>query len=451
MFSSTTSSIYNIKQFGAISDGETNNSKAISLAIETCAEAGGGTVYVPAGIFLTGAINLRSNVHFYLEAGSILVFNPDKTDYPIVHSSWEGVSKEVYSSCIYAKNAENISVTGYGTLDGSGYYWWNIFRRKENQYPRPKLISFDHCKNVLISGVKLSNSPSWTVHPFCCEDVTIHNIRIKNPSDSPNTDGINPESCRNVRISDCHIDVGDDCIAIKAGTEETMELMPCENITITNCIMIHGHGGIVFGSEMSGDIRNVTISNCIIEGTDRGIRMKSRRGRGGVIEDVRINNIIMNGVICPFIANLYYNCGPNGEDKYVWDKKPYPITKGTPVFRRIHFANITANEVSAAAGFLYGLAEMHVEDFTFENVSVSMAQDAKPGLPAMMVGLEPMKQRGFYCCNVSDIRFQRVTVSNHNGPAFYIENGNMIEIDDCKSKSTQSTDPLYIFNNVRNI
>ncbi|SMQ72974.1 Polygalacturonase [Bacillus sp. OV166] len=451
MISSTTSSIYDIKQFGAISDGEANNTNAISLAIEACSEAGGGTVYVPAGRFLTGAVILRSNVNLYLEAGSILVFSPDETDYPIVQSRWEGVTREVYSSCIYAENGENISVTGHGTLDGSGHYWWSLFRRKENQYPRPKLISFDHCKHVLISGVKLMNSPSWTVHPLCCEDVTIHNIRIENPSDSPNTDGINPESCRNVRISDCHIDVGDDCIAIKAGTEETKERIPCENITITNCTMIHGHGGIVFGSEMSGDIRNVTISNCIFEGTDRGIRLKSRRGRGGVIEDVRINNIIMKGVICPFIANLYYHWGPRGEEKYVWDKNPYPITKETPVFRRIHFANITARDVSAAAGFLYGLAEMYVEDITFENVSVSMAEDAKPGLPAMMAELEPMKQRGFYCCHVTDIRFHRVSVSNHEGPAFYVENGNEIEIEGCKSKSIRSTDPLFIFHNVSNV
>lgn len=448
MFSLGTSGIYDIKQYGAVSDGKTVNTTAISLAIEACAKAGGGTVYVPAGRFLTGAIILKSNVHLYLEAGSILVFSPDETDYPVVDSRWEGVSRQVYASCIYAENSENISVTGRGTLDGSGHFWWSLFRKKENQFPRPKLISFDHCKNVLISGVKLMNSPSWTVHPLCCEDVTVHNIRIQNPSDSPNTDGINPESCRNVRISDCHIDVGDDCIAIKAGTEETAERVPCENITITNCTMIHGHGGIVFGSEMSGDIRNVTVSNCIFEGTDRGIRLKSRRGRGGVIEDVRINNIVMKGVICPFIANLYYFWGPRGEEKYVWDKNPYPITKETPVFRRIQFSNITAREVSATAGFLYGLAEMYVEDITFDNVSVSMAEEAEPGMPAMMAELKPMKQRGFYCCNVSDIRFHQVTVSNHEGPAFYVENGKDVEINGCRSKHALTSDPLFVFKDV---
>ncbi|MFP3126663.1 glycoside hydrolase family 28 protein [Ectobacillus funiculus] len=442
------SAIYNIRDFAAVSDGTSVNTQAIAEAIEACSEAGGGTIYVPAGTFLTGAVILKSNVNLYLDAGATLLFSNDVNEYPVVESRWEGVKREVYASCIYAENAENVSVTGRGTLDGNGQFWWDIFRRKENEYPRPKLVSFDHCQHVLISGVKMINSPSWTVNPICCEDVTVHNISIVNPDNSPNTDGIDPESCRNVRISDCHIDVGDDCIAIKAGTEDTAGRVPCENITITNCTMIHGHGAVVLGSEMSGDIRNVTVSNCVFEGTDRGIRLKSRRGRGGVVEDVRVNNIVMNGVICPFIANLYYFCGPRGKDKYVWDKDPYPITEETPAFRRIHFSNITAREVSAAAGFLYGLAEMYVEDITFDQVSVAMAENAEPGMPAMMAELEPMKQRGFFCSNVRDIRFNQVTVSNHEGPAFYVENGEDIEVTGCRTKHPLTNDPMVVLKNV---
>ncbi|MFP3126101.1 glycoside hydrolase family 28 protein [Ectobacillus funiculus] len=442
------SGIYNIRDFDAISDGTSVNTQAIAKAIEACSEAGGGTIYVPAGTFLTGAVILKSNVNLYLDAGATLLFSNDVNEYPVVESRWEGVKREVYASCIYAEHAENVSVTGRGTLDGNGQFWWDIFHRKENEYPRPKLVSFDHCQHVLISGVKMINSPSWTVNPICCEDVTVHNISIVNPDNSPNTDGIDPESCRNVRISDCHIDVGDDCIAIKAGTEDTAERVPCENITITNCTMIHGHGAVVLGSEMSGDIRNVTVSNCVFEGTDRGIRLKSRRGRGGVVEDVRVNNIVMNGVICPFIANLYYFCGPRGKDKYVWDKNPYPITEETPAFRRIHFSNITAREVSAAAGFLYGLAEMYVEDITFDQVSVAMAENAEPGMPAMMAELEPMKQRGFFCSNVRDIRFNQVTVSNHEGPAFYVENGEDIEVTGCRTKHPLTNDPMVVLKNV---
>ncbi|OCA89411.1 glycoside hydrolase family 28 protein [Pradoshia sp. D12] len=444
---SVPSCVYDIQNFGAVNDGETINTVAITQAIETCSEAGGGTVYIPAGECLTGAVILKSNVHLYIEAGAILKFTTDINAYPIVNSRWEGTEQEVYASCIYAENVENVSITGHGTIDGNGAFWWEVFRRKENQYPRPKLVSFDSCKRVIISGLKMINSPSWTVNPICCEDVTVNLVTIVNPPDSPNTDGINPESCRNVRISDCHIDVGDDCIAIKAGTEATDKRIPCENITITNCTMIHGHGGIVLGSEMSGDIRNVTVSNCVFEGTDRGIRLKSRRGRGGVIEDIRINNIVMNRVICPFIANLYYYCGPRGKDQFVSDKKPYPITEETPVFRRIHFSNITAREVSAAAGFFFGLAEKYVEDVTFNQVSVAMANDAEPGLPAMMEGLEPMKQVGFYCSNVKDMIFNQVIVSNHKGPAFCIENAIGIEIKDCSSRTEEPN--LYVMKNVK--
>ncbi|MNJ48190.1 Polygalacturonase [compost metagenome] len=245
-----------------------------------------------------------------------------------------------------------------------------------------------------------------------------------------------------MRISNCNIDVGDDCIAIKAGTEDTAERIPCENITITNCTMVHGHGAVVLGSEMSGDIRNVTISNCVFKQTDRGIRLKSRRGRGGVVEDIRISNIVMEDVICPFILKLYYFCGPRGKDKYVWDKHPYPVTEETPCFRRIHFANITARSVHAAAGFLYGLAEQYVEEITFTDIDISMAEEAVPGYPAMMAGIEKMQRRGFYLGNVRDVRFNRVTIENHEGPAFYIENGENTVIKDCESRNTKQSEKL---------
>jgi len=442
------STTFNITEFGAIPDGISSCTQAFTTAINACSESGGGTIYVPAGMFLTGAIKLKSNMNLNLDSGAVLIFTNDITQYPVVTSRWEGAEQVVYSSCIYAQNAENISVTGRGKLDGQGKFWWELMKNRKNLYPRPKLISFHGCNNVLIEGVSLINSPSWTINPICCENVTVDKISIKNPADSPNTDGINPESCKNVHISNCHIDVGDDCITIKSGTEDTTIRVPCENITITNCTMVHGHGGVVIGSEMSGDVRNITISNCVFEGTDRGIRMKSRRGRGGVIEDIRINNIVMKDVLCPFITNLYYYCGPKGKDKYVWDKNPYPITEETPAFRRIHFSNITAREVRAAAGFIYGLSEMYVEDISFDNISIAMAENAEPGMPDMMSNLEPMKQRGFFCSNVKDITFNNVTVSNNEGPAFYVENSINVEFSRCKTKNSKGDDPMIKLNNV---
>ncbi|MDF2790122.1 MAG: endopolygalacturonase, partial [Neobacillus sp.] len=397
-----------------------------------------------SGVFLSGALFLKDNIELHLSIGATLKFSDEQEDYPVVVSRWEGVVREVYASCIYAADAKNIAITGFGTIDGNGEKWWHIFRneREKLAYPRPKLISFDGCEHITIRDVSLINSPSWTVNPIRCHDVTIDNLTIINPSDSPNTDGIDPESCKNVRISNCHIDVGDDCIAIKAGTEDTAERVSCENITITNCTMVHGHGAVVFGSEMSGDIRNVTISNCTFQDTDRGIRFKSRRGRGGVVEDIRVDNIVMERVICPFILNLYYFCGPKGKDKYVWDKNPYPITKETPSFRRIHFSNITARNVHASAGFIYGLAEQYVSEITFNNIDISMAENAIPGKPAMMAGIEDMNNRGFYVGFSKDILFNRVTIENHEGPAFHVEYSEAVEITHCKSKKTKVEEVL---------
>jgi polygalacturonase len=289
--------------------------------------------------------------------------------------------------------------------------------------PRPRLISFANCSNVLIEEVTLVNSPAWTIHPVRCENVTVDKVTIGNPADSPNTDGINPDSCHNVHISNCHVDVGDDCITLKAGTEqEPPELRaPCENITITNCTMVHGHGGVVIGSEMSGGVRNVAISNCVFVGTDRGIRLKSRRGRGGIIEDIHATNIVMNDVLCPFTMNLYYHINARG-DKYVSSKRPQPITDGTPIFRRIHYSHITARHSQYAAAFLYGLPEMPIEDISFDDVSISMAEDAQAGEPDMADDIPTMQRAGFFARNVRGLRLRDVEITNQIGEAFVLDN-----------------------------
>ncbi len=438
--------LFNIDDYGARKNGPELSTEAIAAAISAAVEAGGGTVFVPAGVYYTGAVILRSNIELRLSPGAVLTFSDKPKDYSTVMSSWEGARREVHASCIFGMNLENVSVTGSGRLEGNGQAWWEKQRNhpEELLFPRPKLISFDNCRRVTLRDVTLTNSPSWTVHPHLCKDVTIDNLSIFNPSDSPNTDGINPESCTNVRISNCHIDVGDDCIAIKAGTEETAERVACENITISNCTMVHGHGGVVIGSEMSGNVRNVVITNCVFKHTDRGIRLKSRRGRGGIVEDIRVSNIVMEDVICPFILNLYYFCGPRGKDKYVWDKNPYPVTKETPRFRRVHFDNITARRVHAAAGFIYGLAEQHVAEITFHNIDISMAEQATPGRPAMMAGIKDMNNRGFYLGNVRDIRFRNVTVDNHEGPAIYVENGERVTVENCESRNTKKAEQLLV-------
>ena len=407
---------FDITCFGAVKDGAALCTDAIAEAIRAAEGMGGGTVHIPAGCYFTGPICLKSHITLHVEAGAVVRFINDKELYPQIMTRYEGTEQRTFCPLIYGKGLTNIAITGRGTLDGQGAYWWE--QRYDLPCPRPRFVGLDNCSDIIIEGVTLINSPAWTISPVLCRNININHVTIKNPWNSPNTDGINPDACRNVHISNCTIDVGDDCITIKSGTEDCVEKAPCENITITNCTMIHGHGGVVIGSEMSGDVRNVTITNCVMNDTDRGIRMKTRRGRGGVIENILISNVVMNNVLCPFVMCLFYWGGAKGKSFYVWDKNPHPVDSFTPLIKGVHFSNIIARQVRSCAGFIYGLPEMPVRDISFSNVSVSMADGAEPQLPAMMKGIEPMAGKGFFLRNTSEIFFQNTRITNVQGESF---------------------------------
>ncbi len=285
---------------------------------------------------------------------------------------------------------------------------------------RPPFIQPMYCKNIQIDGITIINSPFWTVNPEFCENVTVHAVTIKNPP-SPNTDGINPESCRYVHISDCHISVGDDCITIKSGKDlpGRTKNMAAENYTITNCTMLSGHGGVVIGSEMSGNVRKITISNCVFDGTDRGIRIKTARGRGGIVEDIRVSNIIMKNIReNAFVMDMQYTKAP-----------PEPLSERTPQFRNIHFSNITAQTKNA--GIINGLAEMFIENISFNDVQID--SDA-----------------GFVINNAKGIEFHQVTITTKNGSSIKADNTKDIEINGLKSLKPIANVPLISFNNVEN-
>jgi polygalacturonase len=429
MTSAVPDSVFNVCQRGAQGDGQTLDTKAIQSAINACAEWGGGTVYFPAGRYITGSLFLRDNITLHLDAGAVILGSENTQDYPVIHSRWEGTHQDTHAPLIGGEHLHNIALTGRGTIDGRGAVWWKAKEEKTLSYPRPRLISFSACTNVLIEGITAINSPSWTINPIHCQNVSVHAVTIINPADSPNTDGIDPDSCRLVRISDCYISVGDDCITIKSGTEHEHpdRHAPCRDITITNCTLERGHGGVVIGSEMSGGVKNVVISNCVFIGTDRGIRIKTRRGRGGTIEDVRVSNLIMDGVLCPFTMNLYYHIGERG-NLNVSDKNARSVNGGTPRLRRIHFSHVTAREVKHAAGFLYGLAEMPLEDISFSDISVSLSEDADSGYPDMADDIPSMSQAGFFIRNARRIRLEHVQVTGQRGPAFDIDGSTEVEI-----------------------
>ncbi len=413
--------IYNIRDYFAVSNEGSDWTKAFQNAVSDAVENGGGMVYVPAGTYPTYSIRLYSNITLYLNAGATLSFLEDIENYELVHTEFEGQAKLAYMACIFAENAHHVSVKGDGIINGNGAVWWEAERKKTLKHPRPYLIGFQFCEHVNIEGVTLINSPAWTVHPLYCNNVVIEGISIKNPADSPNTDGINPDGCSNVRILNCQVDVGDDCITLKSGTEKTPVHRPCENITIANCNMIHGHGGLVIGSEMSGGVRNVTVTNCVFQDTDRGIRVKTRRRRGGTVENIHLNNIVMDRVMCPFVFNMYYYCGPEGKEKYVWDKEAYPIDDGTPALQNIHISNMTVTGATACAGFLYGLKEQPVKNVTLSHVSISMDPNGEPGIPAMMGQLEPVKASGFFLRNAEGILFDHVKIQNVDGKEIDID------------------------------
>lgn len=391
---------------GAKADGKKLNTTLINSTIARLNTNGGGTLFFPAGTYLTGAIKLKSNITIELEAGATLLFSDNFDDYlPFVEMRHEGVVMNSFCPLLYAVDAENITIKGEGKLDGQGKKWWTEFFRifvdlekngmsdlnkyqpmwdkandvktlyaetnedwhgtLQRRFFRPPFIQPIRCKNFRIEGVTIVNSPFWTVNPEFCDNVTIKGITINNVP-SPNTDGINPESCKNVHISDCHISVGDDCITIKSGRDlQARKLgVACENITITNCTMLSGHGGVVIGSEMSGSVRKVTISNCVFDGTDRGIRLKSTRGRGGVVEDIRVTNIVMNNIQREAIVfNLKYSKMP-AEAK----------SERTPEFRNIYVSGLTVRDVKTPIKIV-GLEEAPITGIVLRDIDVINARE----------------------------------------------------------------------------
>ena len=422
--------IYDVTRYGVYNDGVTNNTKAIADVVAMAEANGGGTIYFPAGTYVSGSIELKSNMTLYLESGALILGSEDKADYPMITEKIvEGYTREGHAGMIYALRAENVTVEGRGTIDGRGYNWWP---NKAYQH-RPRMFQPILCDNVRLAGITIKNSPMWTVHPVCCKNVTIDGITIRNPWDSPNTDGINPESCSGVHISNCTVDVGDDCLTLKSGTEDDLlqKQYPCENIVVTNCTMLNGHGGVVIGSEMSGGVKNVTISNCVFNGTDRGIRIKTRRKRGGCVEDILINNIMMTNVFAPITVNGYYQCGgTDPDDMSLFSLEKLPVSDNTPVMKNIIISNVRATKATASAGFIYGIPESPVEGLRISNYSVEMVESETEikDKPIMAWHIKKTAGTGLYCCFCKDVVFDNVSIKVLNGPAVKVEGSEDIRL-----------------------
>ncbi|MDB5196564.1 MAG: glycoside hydrolase [Flaviaesturariibacter sp.] len=419
---------FHITKYGAKADGQFLNTSSINNAIEACSKNGGGVVVIPKGMWLTGPIVLKNGVNLHLQKNALLQFTSSFDEYSLVEGNWEGLSQMRNQSPLSATGASNIAITGFGIIDGGGDAWRMVKKDKltESQwkklvasggmlsddkktwYPsektlkgsklknpgeitgdktpefyasvkdflRPNLLVFTNCKKILLEGVTFQNSPAWCLHPLMSQDITIRNIYVKNPWYAQNGDGIDLESCKNVLIENSTFDVGDDGICIKSGRDEAGRKrgMPTENVRIKNCTVYHAHGGFVIGSEMSGGARNIWVDDCTFIGTDIGLRFKTTRGRGGIVENIYVNNTVMKDIVGEAILfDMYYAAQDPvalaGERREPPKVETLPVTEATPQFRNIYVNGVVANG-AAKAIFVRGLPEMNVNNIVMENMTI---------------------------------------------------------------------------------
>jgi len=355
------------RAYGAKGDGVAKDTAAIQKAIDVCEAQGGGTVRLTAGTYLSAPVVLKSNITLQLDKGATLLGSSDPADYPAKTEFRE----PGLQSLVSATNATNIAITGDGVIDGAGEGWWKMARSVKNagvmgsDHPRPRLVVFDHCKNIRVEGVTIQNSPMWQLVPYYSDDIVIRNIKILAPEHSPNTDAIDPFSSSNIVIEHVLADVGDDDIAIKSGAINSPGPdAPSRNIVIKDCTFLHGHG-LSIGSEIAGGAQNIVAERIHFEGTDNGIRVKANRDRGNDVGNFVFRDITMKDVKNALVISAYYPkmMPPEGEP-------PQPVTRLTPHFHDIVLENVTATG-SQSAGVIAGLPEAPVMGVVLRNVKLS--------------------------------------------------------------------------------
>lgn len=416
----------NVKDFGAKGNGITNDTACIQACILACPE--NSRVYIPAGTYYVGPLFLKSNITIELHENAHLVGDIDRNHYPILPGmtyttdekdefnlgSWEGNPLDCFASIITGIQVENVKIIGKGVIDGNAQNadWWQDVRVKRIAW-RPRGVFLNRCKNISFQGVTVTNTPSWNLHPYFSEKIRFLDMKLISPKNSPNTDGCDPESCDEVDIIGVYFSVGDDCIAIKSGKIYMGRKFkkPSSNFNIRNCSMNFGHGAVVLGSEMSGGIKNINVSQCLFNQTDRGLRIKTRRGRGkdAVIDGITFENIKMDHVLTPLVINMFYYCDPDGHSEYVYTKKPLPVDDNTPYLGKFVFRDISCENVNVAAGTFYGLPEQPIDSICIENVQFNYADEPVSGIPAMMDFLAPMSGEGLIFEYVNHVKVKNVS------------------------------------------
>ncbi len=434
--------LLDVRSFGAVGDGVHNDTAAVQAAIMACPD--GGTVMLKKGVYLTGPVFLKSHMTFLIAEDAELSGLTDRSMYPYLPGmvrdlydnkkeynigSYEGNPLDCYASLITAINCEDLNITGGGTINGNAdkSEWWVDVKNRYGAW-RPQLVFISHCKNVCMQNVKLMNSPSWTLHPYYSDDLSFLNLRIWNPSDSPNTDGFDPQSCEGVLMLGCSISVGDDCIAIKSGKlyMAMYHHKETKNIRIRNCRLERGHGSVTVGSEIAGGVRDILVNKCIFSGTDRGVRIKTRRGRGerAVVTDMVFKELRMEGVHMPVTVNMFYFCDPDGHTPYVQSQEMAERDFRTPSIGSIVVEDTECTGVDAAFITAYGLPESPVESIELKNIKVTYLPETErvPMTPIMMDDFPKLCGRSLYLKNVDRLSTSNVTVCGSADEAPFLEN-----------------------------
>lgn len=439
--------VINVRELGAKGDGEAEDTIALQTAINICPK--GARVYIPEGNYLTAPLFLKSNLTLELAKGARLVGFTDMDKYPIlpakvlnnngdekIIATWEGEALSCRAALLCGYDIENVQIVGEGIIDGNAQngVWWTDEVVKNRSVCRPRLVFLNRCENVVFHGITGQNGASWNFHPFFSKNIFFYDIFVKAPKISPNTDGLNPEACENVDIIGCRFSVGDDCIAIKSGKIDiAMKYQQsADKHTIRNCLMQYGHGAVVLGSEIAGGVKNLTVSKCVFEQTDRGLRIKTRRGRSKycVIDGVEFDNIRMIDVLTPLVINMFYYCDPDGRTEYVWSREKLPIDDRTPRMGEFTFKNIRCTGCNIAAGYFDGLPEQPIEKISIQNVSFDFAEDAVCDIPAMLSFVPKMSRAGLYLDNVNEVNLKNVTFNNVIGDTIIRKNCKNINIED---------------------
>lgn len=422
----------NVMDFGAVCDGVHDDTIAIQTAINVCPND--GRVLIPSGKYAVTALFIKGHINIEIAEGAELIGTKDKTKLPILpgivrsydekdeynFASWEGNPLRQYASMITGFEAHNCTIYGHGTLNGNAGFedWWKI-DKEHFTVARPNMFFVNSCSDIMLAGLLIKQSPCWTLHPYFSKNIDVIDVKIENPWNSPNTDGFDPESCDGMNVLGVHFSLGDDCIAIKSGKiyMGRKHKLPSSNMLVAHCLMESGHGAVTVGSEIAGGVNNVKVKDCLFHNTDRGLRIKTRRGRGkdSVLDNIVFEDIEMDHVLTPFVVNSFYFCDPDGKTDYVQSRQELPKDDRTPSIGHLVFRNINAVDTEYAAGYYLGLPESPIEEILMENVKVRYKKEAGAGQPAMSNGVPDTSKAGIYAENVQKLILNNVDIEGQDG------------------------------------